>query len=118
MVYSPSAAVGSLSTLSASAPCPGTHTSPDLAPLVGLSGFPSCLFVEQLEVIQGKIIRRVRGLEDASCKERLGLVSLMKKRLGGNLIAAYNYSEDSYKDDRVKFMVVADHMTRGNCHKL
>lgn len=79
-VQSPSAVVESLST---SAPYPETLGSPGLAPLVGVSGFPSCLFMEKLDVIQWKVMRRVRGLEDVSCKERLDLFNLIKRRLGG-----------------------------------
>lgn len=86
-----------LSTLSASASHPETRRNPGPAPLVRLSGFPGCLFMEKPRAIQWNIIRRLRDEEDVSCKERLDLFSL-KRKARVNLIAACTYSEDSCKD--------------------
>lgn len=44
----------------------------------------------------------VRGLENITCMKKLrelGLLSLAKGRIRGNLIAAYNSMKKSYKND-------------------
>lgn len=71
-----------MGSLSLSAPYPENHRRPGLAPFVGLSGFPSCLYLEKLENIQWKVKRRVKVQQDESCNERLGF-SLVKRRLKG-----------------------------------
>ena len=45
------------------------------------------------------------------------MFSLVKRRLKGNLIAAYNYFEGNYKEWS-QTSVVPDGKTRGNSHKL
>ena len=64
----------------------------------------------------------VRGLEQLSCEERLrklGLFSLDGRRLQGDLIAAFQYSEGVCKRDGDKvFSGACCNRTRNNCFKL
>ena len=73
--------------------------------------------MELLEQVQRGATRMIRGLEQLSCEERLrelGLFSLEKRRIRGDLIVAFQYLKGAFKQEgEWLFMRMDSDRTRG-----
>jgi len=78
--------------------------------------------MDLLERVQRRATKMIQGIEPLSCEDRLrelGLFSLEKRRLRGDLRAAFQHLQGAYKKDgEGLFTRVCSDRTKGNVFKL